>query len=101
MKTPKRLSPKIKIVGVGGAGSNTVSRLMRYNLEGIELIALNTDEQDLKRTSAHLKIRIGRKLTQGLGAGMNPKLGEKAAEEQKEEIKEALKGAQLIFITLG
>jgi len=101
MKTPKRLSPKIKIVGIGGAGSNTVSRLMRYNLEGIELIALNTDEQDLKRTSAHLKIRIGRKLTQGLGTGMNPKLGEKAAEEQKEEIKEALKGAELIFITLG
>ena len=101
MKSSKASTPKIKIIGIGGAGSNTVSRLVKYNLSGVELIALNTDEQDLKRTSAHLKIRIGRKLTQGLGAGMNPKFGEKAAEEQKEEIKEALKGAELIFLALG
>ena len=88
-------------MGVGGAGSNTVSRLMKCKLSGIELITLNTDEQDLRRAAAHLKVRIGRKLTQGLGAGTNPKVGEKAAEEQKEEIKKALKDAELVFITLG
>ena len=92
---------KIKVVGIGGSGCNAISRMMKSKIRGVELIALNTDFQDLKKTRAHLKLRIGRKLTQGLGTGMNPEIGQKAAEEQKEEIKEILKNSDLIFITGG
>lgn len=94
-------SPKIKVVGVGGSGSNTVSRMMKCKIKGVDFIAVNTDEQDLRKVKADVKIRIGRKLTQGLGAGMNPEIGRKAAEEQKEEIKEILQGSDLVFITFG
>jgi len=94
-------SPKIKVVGVGGSGSNTVSRMLKCRLKGVDFIAVNTDAQDLRKVRATLKIRIGRKLTQGLGAGMNPEIGKKAAEEQKEEIKEVLKDSDLVFITFG
>lgn len=93
--------PKIRVVGVGGSGSNTVSRMMKCRIKGVDLLAINTDAQDLKKVRANVKIRIGRKLTQGLGAGMNPEIGEKAAEEQKEEIKDALENSDLIFITYG
>lgn len=93
--------PKIKVVGVGGSGSNTVSRMMKCKIKGVDFIAVNTDNQDLRKVRADVKIRIGRKLTQGLGAGMNPEIGRKAAEEQKEEIKEILKGSDLVFITFG
>lgn len=93
--------PKIKVVGVGGSGSNTVSRMLKCQIKGVDFIAVNTDDQDLKKVRAHYKIRIGRKLTQGLGAGMNPEIGKKAAEEQKEEIKEILKDSDLVFITFG
>jgi cell division protein FtsZ len=94
-------NPKIKVVGVGGSGSNTVSRMMKCRIKDVELIAVNTDDQDLRKIRADVKIRIGRNLTQGLGAGMNPEIGEKAAEEQKEEIKEILKDSDLVFITFG
>ncbi len=96
-----RYQPKIKVIGIGGAGGNTISRLKKLKAEGVELIALNTDAQDLKKTKAHLKIRIGKKLTQGLGTGMDWQTGERAVMEQKEEIKEVLKDADLVFITLG
>ena len=92
---------KIKVVGVGGSGSNAISRMMRCEIKGVELIAINTDAQDLAKTKAHLKLRIGRNLTRGLGSGMHPEIGEKAAEEQKEEISELLKGADMVFVTCG
>ncbi len=95
------MTTKIKVVGVGGAGINAVSRMANYEIKGVELIAVNTDVQDLQKTKVQRKIRIGRNLTKGLGAGMNPEIGRKAAEEQKEELKEALKGADMIFITCG
>lgn len=92
---------KIKVVGVGGSGGNAVSRMAKCKLKGVELIAINADAQDLKRARADKKIRIGIKLTNGLGTGMDPEIGKLAAEEQREEIKEALKGADLVFITCG
>jgi len=92
---------KIKVVGIGGSGSNAVSRMRKCKIKGVELIAINTDTQDLKKTKAHLKLRIGRKLTLGLGAGMNPEIGKLAAEEQREEIKEILKGSDMVFIAGG
>lgn len=92
---------KIKVVGVGGSGGNAVSRMMKCNIRGVELMALNTDDQDLKKTRAHLKLRIGKKITQGLGTGMHPEIGKQAALESKEEISEILKGADMVFITYG
>ena len=92
---------KIKVVGVGGSGSNAISRMMKCNIPGIDLIALNTDAQDLVKTQAHRKIRIGKETTRGLGAGMNPDVGKKAAEESREEISQLLKGSDTVFITCG
>jgi len=91
----------IKVIGVGGSGSNAISRMMRCKIKGVELIAMNADAQDLQRTRAHRKVRIGKKITKGLGTGMSPEIGRKAAEEGREEIQEALKGADMIFITCG
>ncbi len=92
---------KIKVVGIGGSGSNAVSRMKKCNIKSVELIAINADAQDLIKTRADIKIRIGRKITQGLGAGMDPEVGKLAAEEQKEEIQEALKGADMTFVVYG
>lgn len=92
---------KIKVVGVGGSGCNAVSRMMKCNIPGVEMVAINTDDQDLNKTKAHFKIRIGKKLTQGLGSGMNPEIGKAAAEEQREEIKSVLKDADMVFVTCG
>jgi len=94
-------SAKIKVIGVGGSGCNAVSRMVKCKIQGIDLIALNTDAQDLVKTQAHQKIRIGREATKGLGTGMNPEIGRKAAEENREEIEEILKGSDMIFITSG
>jgi cell division protein FtsZ len=96
-----KLNAKIKVVGAGGSGGNAVSRMMKCKIKGVELIAVNADAQDLKKSRAHQKIRIGRNLTRGLGAGMNPEIGRQAAEEQREEINEVLKGADLVFLTGG
>ena len=92
---------KIKVVGIGGSGSNTVSRMAKNKIKGIELVAINTDNQDLKKARAHYKIRIGKSLTRGLGTGMNPEIGRKSAEEQKEEIVKVLKGSDMVFIACG
>lgn len=92
---------KIKIVGVGGAGCNAISHMAKWNVKGIELIALNSDIADLKKTNADKKIQIGRELTKGLGAGMKPDIGKKAAEESRDEIMEALAGADIVFVAAG
>jgi len=92
----------IKVVGVGGGGSNAVSRMMAGERpRGVEFIAINTDAQDLDYAAAHKKIYIGKALTKGLGAGMNPEIGKQAAEENRSEIGEALEGADVVFITAG
>ncbi len=91
----------IKVVGVGGGGSNAVNRMIDASLQGVEFLAMNTDAQALLLSNASRKIRIGEKLTKGLGAGSNPDIGQKAAEESHEEIEQALSGADMVFITSG
>lgn len=91
----------IKVVGVGGGGSNAVNRMIDASLQGVEFIAMNTDAQALLLSNASRKIRIGEKLTKGLGAGSNPDIGQKAAEESHEEIEQALSGADMVFVTSG
>jgi cell division protein FtsZ len=95
------MNTKIKVVGVGGSGSNTISRMKKCKIKGVELIAINTDAQDLSKTKADLKLRIGRKATQGLGTGMNPEIGRKSALENRDEIAEILKDSDMIFVTYG
>ncbi len=92
---------RIKVVGVGGGGGNAVTRMVNAQIKGVDFIAVNTDAQDLHHTKAQLKIHIGKNLTRGLGAGMNPDIGRQAAEENRDEIQDALKGADLVFITCG
>ncbi|MFA5355539.1 MAG: cell division protein FtsZ [Candidatus Paceibacterota bacterium] len=92
---------KIKVVGLGGSGGNALSRMKKCKIKGVELIAMNTDAQDLSKTRADLKIRIGKKATQGLGAGMNPEIGKKSALENKEDIKRALEGTEMVFLACG
>ena len=91
----------IKVVGVGGAGSNAINRMIQSGLEGVEFIAVNTDAQALFTSKAQVRINIGRATTRGLGAGANPEIGKKAAEESSEEIKQALAGADMVFVTCG
>ena len=91
----------IKVIGCGGGGNNTVSRIAEVGVAGAETIAINADAQDLLYTSADRKLLIGRETTKGLGAGSDPKLGEAAAREQEHEIKAALQGADMVFITCG
>jgi len=91
----------IKVMGVGGAGNNTVSRMMQVGIVGAEVIATNTDAQDLLYTDAEKKVLIGKDLTKGLGAGADPNVGAEAARESREEIKEALQGGDMVFITCG
>ena len=92
---------KIKIVGVGGSGGNAVLRMRKSGIQGIELIAINTDYNDLKKSKADVQIRIGDGISQGMGTGMRPKIAREATEKSREKIKESLKGADLIFITGG
>lgn len=92
---------RIKVVGVGGSGSNAISRMIECKLRGVEFVAVNTDAQDLHHSKATEKIHIGKNLTKGLGAGMNPEIGRQAAEENRDEIAEVLKGADMVFVTCG
>jgi len=91
----------IKVVGVGGGGTNAVNRMIDAGVRGVEFIAVNTDAQALSMCDADNTIHIGNTLTRGLGAGANPKVGREAAEESREDLKEALKGADLVFVTAG
>ncbi len=95
------MNTKIKVVGVGGSGSNTVSRMTKCQIRGVELIAINTDMQTLRVSRASKKVLIGENITKGLGTGMDVVLGEKAANESREKIEEILKGAEMVFITCG
>ena len=91
----------IRVIGVGGGGSNAVNRMIRAELMGVEFIAVNTDAQALLQSDAPHKIRIGDKITRGLGAGGDPGIGQRAAEEDAEKIYEALKDSDMVFITAG
>lgn len=91
----------IKVIGVGGGGSNAVNRMIEHGVQGVEFIAVNTDAQALNLSKAEIKMQIGGKLTRGLGAGANPEVGKKAAEESREQLEEALKGADMVFVTAG
>ncbi len=97
----KKQTAKIKVIGVGGGGNNSLSRMREIGIKGGELIAVNTDAQDLLYANADQKILIGRELTQGLGAGSNPKVGQEAARESESEIKKKLSGSDMVFITCG
>src|SRR5205809_894455 len=91
----------IKVVGVGGGGTNAVNRMVDAGLTGVEFVAVNTDAQALLMCEADVKIHIGAKATRGLGAGADPVVGREAATESRDELKEALKGADMVFVTAG
>lgn len=103
----KRVTPeietfaRIRVVGCGGSGNNAVNHMVNSKVKGVEFIAVNTDAQDLHRSLAKKRIHIGKNLTRGLGAGMNPELGRRAADETRQEIQEALQGSDMVFITCG
>jgi cell division protein FtsZ len=92
---------KIKVVGVGGSGCNAVNRMIQSKIRGVEFAAINTDVQALHHSLAPVKLHIGRSITRGLGAGMDPEVGRRAAEENQNEIRDLLKGADMVFVTCG
>ena len=92
---------RIKVVGVGGGGSNAVNRMIAEGIQGVEFVAINTDAQALLLSNANTRVRIGDKLTRGLGAGGNPEIGRKAAEESAEDLYNVLKGSDMVFVTAG
>ncbi len=91
----------IKVIGIGGSGKNALNHMVNSKIKGVEFIAINTDTQDLHNCLAEKKIHIGKNLTRGLGAGMDPEVGKRSAEETREEIMEAIKGADMVFIAGG
>jgi len=101
IKPPVETFARIKVIGVGGSGGNAISRMIETKLKGVEFVAINTDAQDLHQNKAPEKVHIGKNLTKGLGAGMNPDVGRQAAEENRDEIQEVLKGADMVFVTCG
>src|SRR5687767_15072495 len=96
-----RNNAKIKVIGVGGGGGNAVNRMIDARMEGVEFVVANTDLQALQMSRAPVKIQLGTKLTNGLGAGANPEVGRRAALEDTDKIIEALEGADMIFVTCG
>ena len=91
----------IKVIGVGGGGGNAIEHMVAQNIEGVEFIAINTDAQVLRSSSANVTLQIGSGVTKGLGAGANPNIGRQAAEEDRETIRQSLEGADMVFITAG
>lgn len=92
---------KIKVVGVGGSGNSAVNRMIQSKIKGVEFVAINTDVQALHHSLAPVKLHVGRAITRGLGAGMDPEIGRRAAEENQNEIRDLLKGSDMVFITCG
>lgn len=92
---------RIKVIGVGGSGKNALNHMINSKVRGVEFIAMNTDTQDLHNSLAEKKVHLGKNLTKGLGAGMNPEVGRRAAEETKAEIQDVIKGADMVFIACG
>ena len=92
---------RIKVLGIGGSGSNTLNHMIDSKVKGVDFVAINTDSQDLHHSLAKKKIHIGKNVTRGLGAGMNPDIGKRAAEESIEEIQDSIKGADMVFIACG
>ncbi len=101
LETPTNYLAVIKVVGIGGGGTNAINRMIDAGLKGVEFIAVNTDAQALLMSDADVKVYIGGNITRGLGAGSNPEIGEKAALENSDQIAEVLKGADMVFITAG
>src|ERR1043166_8884314 len=97
----RRLGASIKVIGVGGGGSNAISRMIDAGLDGVEFLVANTDAQALEQSKASIKLQIGAKLTKGLGAGANPEVGRQAALEDTDKVIEALEGADMVFVTTG
>src|SRR5512142_2066014 len=97
----KEAFARIKVIGVGGGGSNAVNRMMDEGIQGVEFIAVNTDAQALMLSKAPIKVRLGDKLTRGLGAGGDPEIGRKAAEESADELYNVLRGSDMVFVTAG
>jgi cell division protein FtsZ len=97
----KKQSARVKVIGIGGGGGNTLSRMKEIGIKGGETIAINTDAQDLLYTKAHHKILIGREISKGLGAGSNPRVGEESAKESMQEIKKKIGDSDMVFITCG
>lgn len=101
VKTEVETFARIKAIGVGGSGKNAINHMVNAKVKGIDFISINTDAQDLHHSLAKRKIHIGKNLTRGLGAGMNPEVGKRAAEETKEEIQEAMKNSDMVFVAGG
>jgi len=93
--------PKIKVIGVGGAGGNILSRMKQAKIQGIEFIVVNTDLQDLYKSGIRKKVHIGKNIARGMGTGMNPEIGRQAAEEARSQLEEVVKGADMVFLTCG
>ncbi|MEY4744135.1 MAG: cell division protein FtsZ, partial [Candidatus Parcubacteria bacterium] len=92
---------KIKVIGAGGSGGSAINRMIKSKIKGVEFITANTDVQALHYSQAPTKIHLGKSITRGLGAGMNPEVGRAAAEESQNELRDSLKGADMVFITCG
>lgn len=101
MPSVENTQARILVIGVGGAGNNAVNRMVDENVQGVELVGVNTDRQALSLCKAETKIQIGEKLTKGLGAGAKPEIGESAVEENREEITELVQGSDMVFVTCG
>lgn len=101
IKPPVETFARIKVVGVGGSGGNAIERMIESKIKGVEFVAINTDSQALHHNKASEKVHIGKNLTKGLGAGMNPDIGRQAAEETRDEIQDVLKGSDMVFVTCG
>ncbi len=101
LNDPVESFARIKVIGVGGSGKNALNHMISSKVKGVEFIVMNTDTQDLHNSLAEKKIHIGKNLTKGLGAGMNPEIGRRAAEETKAEIQDVIKGADMVFIACG
>ena len=101
VKTEMESAARIRVVGVGGSGGNAINHMIQSKVKGVDFVVINTDAQDLQKSDAKSKIHVGKNLTRGLGAGMNPEVGKRAAEETQAEIQDSLRGSDMVFIAGG